>query len=190
MDPLVILREEHELLRRVLDSLDQCLLRVERGGSRRDLPRFVRWLRAFVETWHGQKEEDILFRAMKKEGFDTSSGPIAVVRCEHSEMRSGLDLAAAAVAEAKEGDLSSAHPALVALRSLGYLLRYHMEMEESVIYPMAEAELSPEAKREVWERMYAETRQSNQSPVAGAIHALAQEFLVLYPSAATRPFAA
>ena len=186
MEPLVILREEHELLRRVLDSLHQCLLRVERGGSRRDLPRFVRWLRAFIESWHGGKEEDILFRAMEKQGFDTSTGPIAVIRCEHSEMLSGLDLAASAVAEAKEGDLPSVHPALVALRSLGYLLRYHMEMEEAVVFPMAEAELSPEAKREVWERMYAETRQSNQSPIAGALHAMAQEFLVIYPSVSSR----
>jgi len=190
MDPLVILREEHELVRRVLDNLDQCLLRVERGGSRRDLSRFVRWLRVFVESWHGPKEEEILFQAMLQEGFDTSSGPISVIRCEHSEMATGLDMAVSAIAEARDDDPSSVHPALVALRSLGYLMRYHMEMEESVIFPMADAELSPEGKRQVWERMYAETRQSNQSPVAGAMQALAQEFQVLYPSASRRSYAA
>jgi hemerythrin-like domain-containing protein len=185
MDPLAVLRREHALLRRMLDSLDQCLMRVESGGSRRDLPRFVLWLRAFLHGMHGPKEEQILLGALQQHGFPMRSGPIGLVEDEHREAADTLSVAADALKKARADDAPSVRPAVIALRSVSHLLRYHTEMEEAAVFPMAEAELPPEALRSVAEQLATQARESSDDPMTMALNRLAQELLVLYPGASS-----
>jgi hemerythrin-like domain-containing protein len=186
MEPLDVLREEHALLRNVLDSLERCVVRIERGGSSRDLPRFVLFLRAFVQSLHGPKEDEILFEAMACNGFSRQVGPIALMTNEHTEACKMLDLAASALTASRGDKEASSHAALTALRSVDTLLRYHMEMEEAVVYPTAESELPPEVLSQVWEMTHADGRDSRASLCAGAMRRLANDLQILYPPVAAR----
>ncbi|MBI5532689.1 MAG: hemerythrin domain-containing protein [Deltaproteobacteria bacterium] len=181
MGPLAVLKGEHALFRRVLDSMDLCASRIERGGNQRDLPRFVLLLRAFVDGWHGPKEEKALFDVMVRHGFSATTGPLPLMAAEHMEAHRMLEMLATLIAEGRMEEPSKVRMVLQALRSVEYLLRYHMDMEEAVVYPAAEAELPPEAIRMIEERLKAGERGGRVDITGGAIRRLAHELQILYP---------
>lgn len=153
VDPFVVLKGEHELLFGVLDSLECCIAAVDRGSDPRDLRRFVEFLRGFLSAWHWPKEDDILFRAMARSGFLADSGPLAVLDEDHREIERLLAKAAAYTANGGPAGGDALRFTLRVLRSLDALIRYHLEMEETVLFETAERELSDVAIAEIGDSM-------------------------------------
>ncbi len=145
MGAIEILMDEHRVIERAIDALVAFTDEVQRGSDdRAELGRFVRFIRGFADAWHHGKEEDILFRAMGQAGFPTQGGPVAVMLMEH-------DIGRAHVREldrlaALPGPWSPTDRQRVTGEALGYasLLRAHIQKEDEILYPMAEARLPPE----------------------------------------------
>jgi len=80
---------------------------------------------------HFLMEEQVLFRYIERT-MGNSGGPIAVMRMEHSQMRSLLQTMAEMLEqENKDGFLGEAETLLI-------LMQQHNMKEEQIVYPMAE----------------------------------------------------
>jgi hemerythrin-like domain-containing protein len=151
MDAIETLMGEHRIIEHGIDALaafaDEARRRT--ADEREELGRFVTFIREFADACHHGKEEDILFKAMVEAGFPSQGGPIAMMLAEHDQGRAFVkQLAELAAAEApwspedRERLAEAAH---------GYaeLLRQHIYKEDTVLYPMAEAQLPPQVMERV-----------------------------------------
>jgi hemerythrin-like domain-containing protein len=137
MNPTDVLRDEHRVILRTLDTLEQAAGRLASGGALADgwWAEIIEWLRAFADRNHHAKEESSLFPAMVKVGVPSEGGPIGVMLEEH---RQGRALIAAIEAGAGAARVAAA-------RQYVALLRAHIDKENEILFPLADAVLEPQA---------------------------------------------
>ena len=167
MTPTEVLREEHRVILMALDVLARAADRVEAGAPVAGAwwTEVVRWLRAVADRSHHAQEETALFPAMVKAGVPSEGGPIAVMLEEHVEGR--------ALVTAVETSAGAARVA--ACRAYVALLRAHIEKENGIVFPLAEAVLDAQAVlglRREFDAVEAEL--GTAGSVAGAETALAR----------------
>ena len=120
--------EEHWLILKALDLLESAAARAEAipeawwGG-------LLDWLQDFADTRHHAKEESVLFPAMVRCGAPERGGPIDVMREEHVTVRSLVT----AMANGEPGRRASA------ARDYARLKRAHIDKENLIVFPFAEA---------------------------------------------------
>jgi hemerythrin-like domain-containing protein len=149
--PTDVLREEHRVILRALDL-------VELAAGREVLERWwaeaLAWLRAFADRNHHAKEEAALFPAMVKAGVPSEGGPITVMLEEHVEGRRLVEaMRTRAGAERTR-----------ACRDYVTLLRAHIDKENEIVFPLAEAVLDAHAQAGV--RREFETVEAEQGAAA------------------------
>jgi len=103
-------------------------------GLERDGGTFLREIERHIEL-----EETLLFPAFE-EKTGMTSGPTAVMRMEHSQMR-GLFAQMRTAMEAKD-----AKQYLGVAKTVGILLRQHNMKEEGILYPMLDRALGDDAQ--------------------------------------------
>lgn len=135
------LKAEHEGIERMLAIVDKAALRLQAG---KDVPADVftnalDFLRNFADKCHHGKEEMELFPAMQKAGIPRQAGPIGVMLAEHEQGRAYLKSMAAASERFAAHDTSAAAPLAEAARGYVALLRGHIQKENNVLFPMADA---------------------------------------------------
>jgi len=136
-----ILRDEHRLILGALVSLEAAAVHLSGGGT---VPEglwagMIGWLRTFADRNHHAKEETALFPAMIKAGVPARGGPIDVMLDEHTEGRALLHtMESGAPAER----VAAAH------RYIG-LLRDHIEKENGILFPLADAVLDERDQAEL-----------------------------------------
>jgi hemerythrin-like domain-containing protein len=155
MNPLQTLMDEHRVIERVLDAMEQFLDRCYRtavADCQTELLRFVDFIQNFADKCHHGKEEDILFAEMVKAGFPREAGPLGVMLHEHDQGR-------AFVRELKrlgtqKGPWTDGDREELSTAASGYigLLRQHISKEDGVLYPMAESQLPADAMRSISQR--------------------------------------
>jgi hemerythrin-like domain-containing protein len=139
--PTQILREEHRVILRALVLLEVAAGRLEAG---RALPagwweRLLEWLRAFADRNHHAKEETHLFPALTRAGVPAAGGPVGVMLEEHAEGRALIERMAQSPAATRAA----------AARRYAQLLRDHIDKENGVLLPLADAVLGPEGQAEL-----------------------------------------
>jgi len=136
--PTDVLRDEHRIILEALDVLDAAAERLARGGALPDgwWPELIEWLRAFADRNHHAKEERSLFPKMVKAGVPSEGGPVGVMLEEHTQGRA-LVQAMATGAPAERPDVA---------RRYTRLLRDHIEKENGVLFPLADAVLDEAAQ--------------------------------------------
>jgi hemerythrin-like domain-containing protein len=136
---LAILRDEHRIILRALDALEVAARRLRAGTALPDgwWREIADWLAAFADRTHHAKEERALFPAMVAAGLPSGDGPIGTMLAEHVEGRALLR----AMADADAGGRADA-----AERYLD-LLRAHIDKENGVLFPLAEALLDEPTSR-------------------------------------------
>jgi hemerythrin-like domain-containing protein len=135
-----ILMDEHGVIGRVLDAIDQAAQKMEQGQPVRpgyfiDAADFIK---GFADGCHHKKEEGVLFKVMAENGLSEKSGPLAVMLSEHEAGRSftrGMRLAAEELAA---GDATAGERILVNARGYTVLLRQHILKENMILFPMAD----------------------------------------------------
>lgn len=140
MTPTEILRNEHTLILRALDLLAIAADRLELGAVVPDASwsKLLAWLGVFADQNHHDKEECGLFPAMIEAGVPPGpGGPIGVMLEEH---RRGRELVQAMAAGDPMRRAESA-------RCYVDLLRAHIEKENGVLFPLAEAVIDDAAQR-------------------------------------------
>jgi len=136
--PTQTLREEHRVILRAIALLEVAAGRL---GDGRPLPdgwwdALLDWLRAFADLNHHGKEERHLFPALAQAGIPADGGPVSVMLEEHAEGR--------ALIQAMAGGRPDRR--VEAARRYGHLLRAHIDKENEVLLPLAEAVLDSQAQ--------------------------------------------
>lgn len=137
--PTDVLRDEHVLIVRALDLLDTAAAPGAGGGATDGAwwAGIVAWLRGFADRNHHAKEECLLFPAMERAGVPAAGGPIAVMQEEHAEGRALINALDASVGVERAANA----------RRYVELLRAHIDKENGVLFPLADAVLGDDAQR-------------------------------------------
>ena len=142
------LKDEHQLILRMLALLEKNALATEKGSfsDYRFYLDGVDFIRNFADRFHHAKEEDILFEALIENGMPRANSPVAAMLMEHDQGRAfvrGMELAAS---KALHGEAEQVAALVSNARGYLELLREHISKEDEILYPLAER-LIPEAKR-------------------------------------------
>ena len=140
MEATRCLREEHQVILRVLDCFD-IVLRGSRDTGKvttEVYQPFVEFFRGFADKCHHCKEEDRLFPRMEERGIPREGGPIGVMLYEHQQGRMHVRTIAEHLDAADRGDRSAAQTVLEHGREYLDLLRGHIDKEDQCLFGMAE----------------------------------------------------
>ncbi|MCI4355315.1 MAG: hemerythrin domain-containing protein [Thermoplasmata archaeon] len=149
-DPIDVLMEEHQIFLRRLEraraDLSPYPHRSERGGlGAVAVSSFAEFLAKDVESIHGRKEEEGLFPVLVRH-IGAEGGPVEVMVSEHEELRNHQRRVAANVPKLEQ-DPSAVEAWTEVSATMGAvdrLLRFHIEKEDQVLFPMARSVLSPQ----------------------------------------------
>ena len=188
MDAIELLMGEHRMIERVLDGLVGFTGEVQRKGSteKEELGRFVRFVREFADAGHHGKEEDILFAAMVEHGFPREGGPIAVMLHEHDQGRGLVRILRDRAEQAEPWSDADRQEVHAVAEGFAEMLRSHIHKEDSVLYPMAEQHLPPDALAAVGDACDRYERDASHAGKHEELHALAEE-LIRRHAAAVHP---
>lgn len=150
MTPTEQLRDEHSGIKVMLNILEKICDRMEKGGEAdpEQLDRILEFLRVFVDKCHHAKEEDLLFPEMERAGIPREGGPIGVMLSEHRMGRENIRGMGESAERYKGGDRAASAQFVRNARSYIELLRQHIDKEDNILYPMAEARI-PEKRQQV-----------------------------------------
>lgn len=183
MEAIEIMTSEHRTIEAVIGALEGFVEEV-RGGLEdpAELARFVTFIRELADGHHHAKEEGQLFEAMVRAGFPREAGPVAVMLQEHELGRRHVAVLAA-LAE-RPGPWSAEDRAALEAAAGGYgrLLRAHIQKEDGILYPMAQARLPEEAARAVDEACARLDAAAREAGALGALDALARELVARHPA--------
>jgi len=134
-----VLREEHQLILKVLDVLQRVVEKGQSGEWDVDaMEECVAFFRLFADLCHHGKEEDLLFPELEDRGMPKDSGPIAVMLFEHRQGRALVAQMAAALDGAHQGATEPLARFENAARAYIQLLRGHIHKEDNVLFNMAD----------------------------------------------------
>lgn len=149
MTPTGQLKEEHQGILLMLAILEKVCERMDAGkdADPDHVDRILEFLKVFVDQCHHAKEEDCLFPAMEAAGVPREGGPIGAMLAEHVTGRERIRGMFEAAGSLRRGDRSGAARFTENARSYIELLRSHIDKEDAVLYPIADARLSPEKQK-------------------------------------------
>lgn len=149
LSPTTQLREEHEIILGVLDDLDDLVLDLDHDGAELALraKQLAAFILQYVDEFHHEKEEQLLFPAMKASGMPYEGGPIPVMLHEHEL---GRQLVRTLVSTSSAG-LPNVTAFQEAATRFSELMRNHIRKENDALFMMADRVLSPQVKRDLVE---------------------------------------
>lgn len=134
------LRDEHQVILRVLDCFDAALTSSRESGEVRSqvFEPFLDFFRGFADQCHHCKEEDRLFPVLEEQGIPREGGPIGVMLYEHEQGRSMVREMARRLEAANRGDADAAKTLLDYGQAFLAMLRQHIEKEDLILFGMAD----------------------------------------------------
>ncbi len=133
------LREEHQLILRVVASLEETVETTP--GGRFDLDvveNCVSFFKLFVDACHHGKEEDLLFGELEGAGMPRHVGPIAVMLEEHQRGRALVKRMAESLEGARKGSDGAYETLQAAAMDYVDLIRGHIAKEDGVLFDHAD----------------------------------------------------
>jgi hemerythrin-like domain-containing protein len=148
MKPTETLKNEHRAILLMLKVAESVSFKLEGGEDvpADDLARIVDFIRGFADKCHHAKEEDLLFPAMEKAGVPRQGGPIGVMLIEHTEGREYVGKMSEAAGKYAAGDKKAGLQFAENARGYAALLSQHIHKEDNILYPIADARLSPQSQ--------------------------------------------
>lgn len=136
------LREEHELVLMVVEAMEREVEDIERTGRVHTdrVEMMVDFTRNFTDGCHHHKEEEVLFPALE-ERSSAAGGPVSIMLSEHMAGREAIAAIVESLPRAND-DADARSDVLENLRLYAYLLRLHIQKENTVLFPLAEETLS------------------------------------------------
>ena len=161
MRPTAELSHEHQAILMMIRILGRMSDRLDAGVpvDPADLEASVDFIRVFADKCHHAKEEGHLFPEMEKAGIPRERGPIGVMLADHAEGRKHVAAMAGAIPGIREGSGESGAAFAAAARAYGELLTGHIFKEDHVLYPMADAWLTPD-QQESLENCFADVEKT------------------------------
>ncbi len=139
MDPIQKLIDEHKNILKGISLLEAGSNKLEAGEkiSPDIFRKLIDFIRNYADKYHHAKEEDILFVSMGKAGFPAEEGPVGVMLAEHDQGRGFVAAMENANEQYASGEGSFTGEIIENARGYIYLLRQHINKEDTVLYPMA-----------------------------------------------------
>jgi hemerythrin-like domain-containing protein len=134
------LRDEHQVILKVLDCFDLALQQARTSGavSREVFEPFLEFFRGFADRCHHCKEEDRLFPCLERKGIPREGGPIGIMLMEHQQGRQRVRAMAEELGSADGGDAVAIERVLDQGQQFLELLRGHIFKEDNVLFNMAD----------------------------------------------------
>jgi hemerythrin-like domain-containing protein len=134
-----LLTQEHKLILRALDVLDNMAAWAEKNGAvdEVDIAQILDLLRWFADAHHQAKEDTILFPALKR-AVATQDRPVEHMMLEHEQERRLIEQIETAVRLARIPDFLSC------VNRLSSTLRTHIYKEDDILFEFAKTALRPD----------------------------------------------
>lgn len=185
MKAVEILMNEHRTIERAIGAMQAWAAAVRHDPDPQeseDLARFVSFLRDFVDGCHHAKEQDILFATMVQHGFPREQGPIAVMLHEHELGRALIATLASLVERPTPWNADDRQQLGDTVRTYAQLLREHIQKEDRVLYPLAEARLPSSAQDEITARCERFQEEQTRTGAHERLRALTERLIESYPA--------
>ena len=151
-----VLRNEHQVILRVVDVLDRLVQRARAGEFEEEpLCRCVEFFGLFADACHHAKEEDLLFPVLESRGIPREGGPIGMMLYEHQLARQLTREMNEALTARSEGDTDASERFYGSARQYIELLRHHIFKEDNVLFRMGDQVMSEEDQAELREKFCA-----------------------------------
>jgi hemerythrin-like domain-containing protein len=145
------LKKEHDAIKRMMQVAEKVSGRLKGGQAvePEHLDQILEFFEVFADTCHHEKEEKVLFPALKEAGVPVDDGPIGILLKEHTMMRGCLERMGKAITRYKGGNQNAV--SLIAQNAINHneLLLMHLAKEEDFLFRTAETRLSEAQDREV-----------------------------------------
>lgn len=140
-----VLRREHAVILDVLDNLESLTRRLRAGGDlpSGDVANIMRFLSGYLDQFHHDKEESLLFPALLEAGMSERVGPIPVMLHEHDLGRRLVGT----LSDVAANGLIDRESFIAAATGFVELMRAHIRKEDNALFVMAEQVLSDERKQ-------------------------------------------
>ena len=134
-----LLIQDHKLILRCLDVLENIAMNVQQGGhaDAKDVEAILRFFRGFADNYHLAKEESALFPEMLRTAPPPGS-PLHHILFQHDQARSLVEAIEEALLTQQAAEF------VEFARRLLNLVRQHIETEENVLYDIAARSMTPE----------------------------------------------
>ena len=151
MNPIEDLKDDHQLILRVLKVIEQLDDLVEKGNPfPTDLyKKIIRFIQFFADRCHHCKEEDRLFPMLEKRGIPNENGPISCMLRDHQRARQITAQAEEQLEFAIEGDAQAEQLVRELLMDYCILLDGHINREDKVLFEMADQVMSDADKSQL-----------------------------------------
>lgn len=176
------LRKEHDVLRKVLGSLE-LYFEKELHAASQDHSKLASVVDAIAESLllvHEEKEETILLPELSRKGLSWSDGTLAHVRQDHRHGRYLLrSLRQAAREKAEWSEEEKRHVLAIAREWIEFLQR-HMALEEKQLFPFLDSSLQSEEDVEVVRQFSRVDQEFDEMKDAKELHAIRTQFAEQY----------
>jgi len=179
------LREEHQVILRVLDCFETAIHSSpppDRSVAETFGP-FVEFFRDFADAWHHAKEEGCLFPALERAGLPHDDGPIGCMLGEHDRGRAHVRAIAAALEATDEGNAGALDTIVSEGEAYIDLLREHITKEDQVLFQMADEMIVGEDAARVAEEFSARESDAVYIELSAKGQAIADRMMVEYADA-------
>jgi hemerythrin-like domain-containing protein len=145
------LKKEHHAVKLMLLVLDKLCKKLESGEQidTDHLDNLIEFFQVFVDRCHHAKEENMLFVAMQKTMDPNDGDRIGALIKDHASGRNYIHELAAASTRYRAGDAEAAKTIVQNAKHYMTLLIQHIDIEDNVLYPMADARLSDRKQEEL-----------------------------------------
>ncbi len=139
IDPIEQLMDEHRVIERAADILERILDNAKKSGELdiNDLSSLIDFIKTFADKCHHGKEEGVLFPSMVEKGVPKEGGPIGVMLEEHDIGRDAVKRMSEAVKMIRNNEEGALNLLDKAVMDYTYLIRNHIQKEDSILFPMA-----------------------------------------------------
>jgi hemerythrin-like domain-containing protein len=148
------LKKEHKAVKVILRVLDKICKKLE-AGEKIDvnhMENILDFFKVFVDQCHHAKEENLLFVAIRKTMDPSDGDRIGALLKDHVSGRNYIRDLSKAVANYQAGDLKASVAILHHARNYMTLLLQHIDIEDNVLYPIANEHLSIEKQEELYQQ--------------------------------------
>jgi hemerythrin-like domain-containing protein len=151
----MVLKQEHQVILRVLGVLENLADRSEHGTFESDsLNQCVEFFQLFADACHHAKEETQLFPVLEARGVPREGGPIGVMLYEHGVARSLIERMRDILQRRAEREDSSLEADFRnTARSYIDLMRQHIHKEDNVLFHIGD-QVMTEADQEMLDERF------------------------------------
>lgn len=138
---------EHKAILIALNVIEKMYERIQNDKevNYKDIEDIIEFLKVFADKCHHGKEEGFLFPALEEVGIKNQNGPIGVMLAQHKQGREFIKQ----MQESILNKTINKNAFVTSASSYVFLLRNHIEKEDTVLFPLSDTKLAASKQKEL-----------------------------------------